>query len=69
MPMFDLLSAVNFSGMGQWFNSLDAWALLMAGGNTVMLRIGPLATYAFSPHFPQGIQHRLQLNLKVQVKK
>lgn len=54
------------SGMGQWFNSGGAWDLLMAGGNTGTLRIGPLATYTFSPHFPLGLQHRLKLNLKAQ---
>eukprot|EP00250_Pteridium_aquilinum_P000135 c10153_g1_i1 orf=645-2117(-) len=54
------------TGQGQWFNSGDAWALLTAGGNTGALRVGPLATYAFSPHFPQGLQHQLKLNIKAQ---
>lgn len=60
------LTVESVSTSGKWFTSADAWSMLMSGGNQTELRVGPLAAYAFSPHFPQGIQHRLKLDIKAQ---
>lgn len=64
--MTDLsLEGVLPTGAGQWLNSGDAWGFL-TGGNRGVMRVGPLATYAFSPHFPQGLQHKFNLTMKAQ---
>ncbi|KAI5061533.1 hypothetical protein GOP47_0024038 [Adiantum capillus-veneris] len=60
------LNVESVSTLGKWFNSEDAWKTLMAGGNQTDFRVGPLATYAFSPHFSPGLQHRLKLDVKAQ---
>ena len=51
---------------GKWLTSEDAWRIL-TGGPGDLIRIGPLASYSFSPHFPEGLQHKLSLTMKAQV--
>ncbi|KAH7446184.1 hypothetical protein KP509_01G043600 [Ceratopteris richardii] len=54
------------STIGKWVTSEYAWSQLMAGKKETDARLGPLAAFAFSPHFPQSLRHRLKLSMNVQ---
>lgn len=46
----------------QLLTAQDAWKLLV-GKSEGKIRLGPLASYAFSPHFPEGMLYKLNLSV------
>lgn len=64
MTEFQLNSAL-LPGAAHSLNSQDAWALL-TGGNAGKIRLGPLAAFAFSPHFPEGLLYKFNLTAQGQ---
>lgn len=53
---------------GEWFDPLEAYNLLV-GSDSKQKRIGPLATLAFSSHFPSDLSFKFNLCVQGQVKK
>jgi hypothetical protein len=53
---------------GEWFDPLEAYNLLV-GSDSKQKRIGPLATLAFSSHFPSDLSFKYNLCVQGQVKK
>jgi hypothetical protein len=55
-----LRNDASFSADGEWFDPLEAYNLLV-GSDSKQKRIGPLATLAFSPHFPSDLSFKYNL--------
>ncbi|CAK9230451.1 unnamed protein product [Sphagnum jensenii] len=55
-----LRNDASFSADGEWFDPLEAYNLLV-GSDSKQKRIGPLATLAFSSHFPPDLSFKYNL--------